>query len=199
MSGLTTGAIIALILKYKYLIIFPIAVLEGPLISIVVGFLAYGGYLNLVFAFVLLICADLVGDSLYYTIGRFGRDRFIKKYGHYIGINAERVQKLETQFEHHHWKIIVVGKTQAIGSLILVVAGVAKAPFRKFLWYNLLGTIPKTMLFILIGYFFGHGLQTINTLSNSIGIVSITMSFALVVFYVAFKLYVKRKNHLNDQ
>ncbi|MCX6788630.1 MAG: DedA family protein [bacterium] len=199
MSGLTTSAILALIIKYKYLIIFPIAVLEGPLISMAVGFLIYSGYLNAFFAFTLLILADLVGDSLYYSIGRFGRKTFIHKYGRYIGINEERVLKLETQFEHHHWKIIAVGKTQAVGSLILVAAGIANAPFKKFLWYNLLGTVPKTLIFVFIGYFFSHGFEAITSFSNSIGIISIGMSVALLIFYIVFKMYLKKKSHLNGQ
>lgn len=197
MSGLSTAVIIALIAKYKYLIIFPIAVLEGPLISIIAGFLTYAGYLNAYFAFLLLVLADLVGDSFYYSIGRFGRTGFIHKYGRYIGINEERVKNLEEQFTHHHWKIIAIGKTQAIGSLILVAAGLANAPYKKFLQYNLLATIPKTALFILVGYFFGHGYQEITAFSNSFGLASIVLSLALIVFYVAFRLYLKGKNRLN--
>lgn len=198
MSGLTTGVIIALLIKYKYLIIFPIAVLEGPLIAIAAGFLIYAGYLNLFAVFMLLLFADLVGDSIYYSIGRFGRARFIHKYGRYIGINEARVESLEKQFAQHHWKIIAIGKTQAIGSLILVAAGIANAPFRKFLWYNLLATVPKIILFLAIGFFFSHGLQAITIFSNSIGLASIVLSLALVVFYLIFRLYLKRKNHLHD-
>ena len=199
MTGLTTAAIIALLIKYRYLLIFPIAVLEGPIISMVVGFLIYMGYLNGMAAFGLLILADLVGDSLYYFLGRFGRKRFLHKYGHYIGMNEARILVLEKQFEKNHWKILAVGKTQAIGSLILVAAGVAKAPFDKFLWYNLLGSFPKVLFFILVGYFFGHGYLEINRFSGYTGWISISLSVLLVLTYLAVKLYLKKKNRLNGQ
>ena len=199
MTGLTTAAIIALLIKYRYLLIFPIAVLEGPIISMVVGFLIYMGYLNGMAAFGLLILADLVGDSLYYFLGRFGRKRFLHKYGHYIGMNEARILVLEKQFEKNHWKILAVGKTQAIGSLILVAAGVAKAPFDKFLWYNLLGSFPKVLFFILVGYFFGHGYLEINRFSGYTGWISISLSVLLVLIYLAVKLYLKKKNRLNGQ
>ena len=199
MTGLTTAAIIALLIKYRYLLIFPIAVLEGPIISMVVGFLIYMGYLNGMAAFGLLILADLVGDSLYYFLGRFGRKRFLHKYGHYIGMNEARILVLERQFEKNHWKILAVGKTQAIGSLILVAAGVAKAPFDKFLWYNLLGSFPKVLFFILVGYFFGHGYLEINRFSGYTGWISISLSVLLVLTYLAVKLYLKKKNRLNGQ
>lgn len=199
MTGLTTAAIIALLIKYRYLLIFPIAVLEGPIISMVVGFLIYAGYLNGAVAFGLLIFADLVGDSLYYFLGRFGRKRFLHKYGHYIGMNEARILVLEKQFEKNHWKILAVGKTQAVGSLILVAAGVAKAPFDKFLWYNLLSSLPKTLFFILIGYFFGHGYIEINKFSGYTGWISISLSVLLIFLYFAVRLYLKKKNRLNDQ
>lgn len=199
MTGLTTAAIIALLIKYRYLLIFPIAVLEGPIISMVVGFLIYAGYLNGAVAFGLLIFADLVGDSLYYFLGRFGRKRFLHKYGHYIGMNEARILVLEKQFEKNHWKILAAGKTQAVGSLILVAAGVAKAPFDKFLWYNLLSSLPKTLFFILIGYFFGHGYIEINKFSGYTGWISISLSVLLIFLYFAVRLYLKKKNRLNDQ
>ena len=199
MTGLSTTAIIALLIKYRYFLIFPIAFLEGPIISMVVGFLIYAGYLSGIVAFGLLILADLVGDSFYYFLGRFGRKRFLTKYGRYIGMNEARILVLEKQFEKNHWKILAVGKTQAIGSLILVAAGVAKAPFDKFLWYNLLGSFPKTLIFILIGYFFGHGYLEINKFSGYTGWASISLSILLVFSYIAVRFYLKKKNRLNGQ
>ena len=49
----------------------------------------------------------------------------------------------------------MVGKTQALGSPILVAAGIAKAPFGKYILYNTLGSLPKVILFQVIGYYFG--------------------------------------------
>lgn len=192
MTGLSVASLLLVIQRYGYLIIFPIAVIEGPVISIISGFLLYSGIFNFFVLYPLLVAADLAGDSLYYVIGRFGGRRLISKFGNKFGIGEERLFALEQKFDKHHWKIIAIGKTQAIGSLILMSAGVARARFGAFLRYNLYATLPKTLLFVAIGYFFGHGVSQISGTTSFIGWASIGASLLLVVGYVIFRIYIKK-------
>lgn len=131
-------------------------ILEGPMITFVAGFLVYLNYFEVEDIIILSILANTLGDILHYLAGRWGRGKLVLKYGHYVGITPERVIKLEKHFEKHGGKTLLFGKvTLAFGSLTLVSAGVARYPFWKFLLFNSLGEIPKTLLFFALGYYFG--------------------------------------------
>ncbi len=148
--------VVQLLILYKYLILFPIAVLEGPIIAVIAGFLITTGHLKFLPVFLIVLAGDIVGDVLYYTIGRYGGRPFIRRWGHYIGLHAERLASVEDHFHKHPKKTLFFGKTQSWGSLILVAAGVSHMPLGLFAWVNLVSSIPKTILFISLGYYFGR-------------------------------------------
>ena len=101
-----------------------------------------------------------------------------------MGITSERVQKLESHFDKHTVKTLVFGKwTQALGSVVLVSAGVAKIPFKKFVIFNFLPTLPKSLVFVLIGYFFGYAYVQINHYINYGSIALGVIVFVFLFFY----------------
>ncbi|MEK7195152.1 MAG: DedA family protein [Patescibacteria group bacterium] len=137
--------------------LFPIVVVEGPVVTVIAGFLSSLGHLSLFIAYWVIVAGDIAGDSIYYAVGRWGREGFIERWGHYVGITVERVRRLEKYFTQHSGKTLMIGKiTHAIGAVILIAAGVARVPFRRFVLFNFIPTLPKSLVFILIGYYFGQ-------------------------------------------
>lgn len=152
------------ILQYKYLVIFPFSVFEGPIITIISGFLASAGMLNFWVVYAVVVGGDLFSDNMYYVMGRFGRQKFIDKYGKYFGLHPERVAKMELHFQNHPWKIFTFGKfAHGTGSIILVAAGISRVPYFKFIGYNIPTTLLNSMLMLVIGFYFGHAYKTIDT------------------------------------
>lgn len=178
--------IIPILLRYKYWIIFPISVVEGPIISILSGFLVAGGILNPVGIFLILVLGDVMGDGLYYAIGRWGGRRFIHRWGHLFRLNEDSLLYVEKHFQNHPVKTLLFGKAQALGSVILAVAGIAKMPFLKFLWLNFLGTCIKTAMLLCIGYYFGQAYLKIDRYLNYIGL-TITFVSVLIIIYLILK------------
>ena len=160
----TLDNLIHLFQHFKYLIIFPVSVVEGPIITIISGFLSSVGQLNFWLALGTVALGDLVGDSLYYALGRFGHERFVQtKFGRRLGLSPERVIRIEKHFEIHPWKTFTFGKfAHGTGSLILVASGIAKVPYWEFLGYNIPTTLLNSSLLIVIGYFFGHAYNRID-------------------------------------
>ena len=179
-----------LILTYRYAIIFPIAVIEGPIISIIAGFLASSNYLNIYFTYVLLVFADLVGDTMYYAIGRFGGNYFIKRWGWLLNLDSSKILKLEHHFDKHGGKWLSFGKTQGVGSPILVAAGVVKMPYSRYMWINIIATLIKSFLLIMIGYYFGRAYVSINDYFIKISILSL-----LAIVIVAIVYYLSRQRN----
>lgn len=185
--------VISLLISYRYLFLFPVAVVEGPIITIIAGFLCTLGYFNPFVIYVVVIVADLVGDVTYYAIGRYGGKGLIERRGRYFGITTNRVEQLERHFQHHAAKTLIVGKIlHGFGAVILLAAGVAKVPFKKYVWYNLLPTIPKSLILLLIGIYFGKAYTQINGILNYTTIGTITIALMLIGGYFGLKRFTKR-------
>jgi membrane protein DedA with SNARE-associated domain len=145
----------------RYVGLYPITVIEGPLITILAGSLAASNQLNFVLAYVIIIAGDLTSDTLYYSIGRFGRDTFIKKKGKYIGLSEERLLKVDRHFLHHAGRTLILGKLAfSVEAPFMVAAGMARYSYSRFIAIMLIGALPKSLALMLIGYFFGFSLTT---------------------------------------
>jgi len=174
--------------------VFPIAVVEGPIISVLSGFLVGNGVFNMYIAFLVLLAGDVVGDSIYYAIGRYGGLSLIKKIGPYIGVTEERMEKLRDRFHRHDWKLLLFAKTQAIGSIVLVTSGIVKMPFWRFIFYNTIGSIPKIMLFMVIGFYFGRAYLLINTYMGYFAIAWLVLAILMIILYFYLRKYIQDKN-----
>lgn len=186
--------IVILLLRYQYWILLPAAVVEGPIVATLSGFLVSLGVFQILPAFLILVAGDILGDTLYYALGFWSRVRGIPSWLKYIGITEDRVRKLESYFDAHGEKIVLLSKTQAIGAAILFSAGVGKMPFRKYLLYNALGTIPKVLLFGLIGVYFGKGYSQIKIYIDYAGMASFLLALFLIGIYVFVRKYASSRN-----
>jgi len=192
MQFLTTHVIPGL-LQYKYVFLFPAVVIEGPIITIVAGFLASLGFFNVFVVYGLAVTGDLTGDCIYYAIGRYGRTGLINKWGRYLGITVERVEKLENHFQHHRGKTLITGKiAHGVGAGILLAAGLAKMPFGEFLRFNFLATLPKSLILLLIGFYFGEAYARIYHYLDYVELGTIAVAIILVVIYFITKYRAQR-------
>lgn len=175
------STVIQWLIHYRYFLFFPIVVVEGPIITIVAGFLASLGQMNFYMAYILAFTGDLVGDSMYYCLGRWGSNPYLARWIKQLGLTKEKLAHLESYFVRHAGKTLILTKfTQGIGFAVLIAAGLARVPYRKFLWYNFLPTIPKSMILLLVGFYYGKAYLRINDYLNY---VSFTI-FSLVLFYI---------------
>ena len=81
--------VIGWIILYRYVLIFPLAFFEGPMITIIAGFLLSLGYFNFWLLYCIIILSDIAGDITLYAVGRYWGKAFIRKFGHYVGITKQ--------------------------------------------------------------------------------------------------------------
>ncbi len=146
------------LIQYKYAILFPIATLEGPIITLASGFLVSLGILSFIPTLLIVFSGDLISDSFYYSMGKRGR-KFVERIK-FLHISDERLKKVEKHFEKHPGKTFIVSKASyGVGSLFLMAAGVSKMSYQKFLEYiTPLNAIRSTIL-LLAGYYLGTAVR----------------------------------------
>ncbi len=182
--------IVQLLLAYKYLILFPLAFIEGPAVTIIAGFVSSLGIMNLWIALITVIIADLAADSMYYAIGRFGREKFVERWGRFVGIDAKKAEYMEENFSEHVGKSLWIGKTTlVIGIAFLVTAGLIRYPYKKFMVINLAATSLKSLVFILIGFYFGHTFNLLKRDLNYLMAGTTIIAIALIsLFFIRKKI-----------
>jgi len=190
---LTLAEIYLNLIQFQYLILFPIAAIEGPIISIIAGFLIAQGLMNPYLAVVIIIIADLVGDGLYYSLGRWGMSVGLKLFR----LSQEKLQQLESHFDIHGGKTILFSKiAHGIGTSFLFAAGAARMPFGKFLYYNILGTIPKSLTLVAIGYLFGQSYVRIGKYFDYYALFTLTIGVILITACILIAKRMRKKENL---
>lgn len=182
-----------LLIRFGYPLIFVITIVEGPIVTVISSFLASLGYFNVYMVYAVVVSADMTGDILWYSLGYFGRKHFIERYGHYIGITTGRIIKLESHFSSHAGKTIFLAKiTHAIGLPFIIAAGMARVRFKTFFFYSIWATLPKSLIFVLLGYYAGTSYKKINTVLKDFTIAVVLLVVAFGVLYYLRQKYLEK-------
>lgn len=189
MALLPLARIVPMLGRYGYTMLLPIAVVEGPAMAMIAGALVAGGQLNGVAACLLLIAADLVGDAGYYGLGRFGHAPLVAAISKRLKLTPERLAPLERRFHDNDWKLLMIGKTQALGSIILYFAGASRMSFVRYMLLNVVGTTPKVVLFELIGYFLWRGVLHSARYVDYLTLVLFGLALVLLLAYWLVRRY----------
>ena len=154
---MTTSADIATIITDNGIaILAPLAVVEGPIVTIVASYLASLHLLRLVDVIFCVIIGDVIGDCILYWVGRGALDWLPLALRVRFGVSRRRMAVLMRTFRDNGVRVLVVGKlTHAAGFAVLIGAGAARMPFGTFVLANLLATIPKSLALVALGYMFG--------------------------------------------
>jgi membrane protein DedA with SNARE-associated domain len=155
--------------NYGYLAVAGFVLLEdfgvpvpGETILILGAVYAGTGRLNIVLVGLIGFLAALIGDNVGFAIGHFGGRPLVERFGRYILLTPERLDKATGFFERHGGKIVAIarfveGLRQANG----IVAGISGMHWAKFLVFNALGAALWVIVWTSVGYFSGSHIDTI--------------------------------------
>lgn len=185
---LTLDSIVQAIESYGLLVLFLLAVIEGPIATVIGGYVASLGYLNIFAVYCVVVAADLVGDSICYALGRFGYHLAIAHWSSPLGLTETRMAKLEHQFQSGGGKILLTGKlTHAAGFFVLIAAGASQLNFGTYLWFNLLGTLAKSLFLLVVGYTLGNAYKDIDVYISRASFAVLIVGAISGLFYLAHK------------
>ena len=187
---ISLDTILLLLKEFGYFIFLPLTIIEGPIVTVIGGYLVSLHIFSFLITYVLAVAGDIIGDVIYYGLGRWG-NKFFSKRESFLGIRVERARKFEARFHANAGKVLLLGKwTQSIGAPILFAAGMARMPLNTFLFFNTLGSLPKTLLLVVLGYYSGEAYKQISTYIEYAGYIAFL--FIIVGFLVSFIMKRKR-------
>jgi membrane protein DedA with SNARE-associated domain len=163
----------------------------GETVLIAAAVFAGSGRLNIVAVGVTGFLAAVLGDNLGYAIGCFGGRALVLRWGKYVFITEERLDKAQSFFNRHGGKIIVIarfleGLRQANG----IIAGITGMRWLRFVVFNMIGAALWVGCWVSVGYFAG---QHIGTIYDYITRYSLYALIALAVAVAAWIVFRVRK------
>lgn len=163
----------------------------GETVLIAASVYAGAGRLNIVAVGVIALAAAVLGDNVGYAIGRFGGRELALRFGRYVLLTEERLDKAEAFFTRHGGKIVTVarfieGLRQANG----IIAGITGMRWLKFLAFNALGAALWVATWTSVGYLAG---DHITTIYNDVNRYALYFAGVVVVLIVLFVIRRRRK------
>ncbi|NTW50610.1 MAG: DedA family protein [Chlorobiales bacterium] len=167
--------------------------LPGDSLLITVGLVASQGQLDLTLAALTMTVAAILGDSTGYMVGNHvGMTLFNRPNSVFFA--REHLQKAQAFYDRHGGKTIFFARFMpVIRSFATTVAGTARMPYSKFLFYSVTGATAWVLFFTLLGYFVGTWLSEYHGIIN----LALAVAVALIIFgifYQALRLRFSRKH-----
>lgn len=183
------------ILQYRYWILIPLSLIEGPVIAFVAGTLAAVGYFNMYFLAALFFVRDVGLDGVYYAIGHFGaRTAFVQRMLKKIGVTQDHLEKVRILWERRPFTTMFLGKlSYGIASAFIVVAGTVRMPLCIFFKYGIVVAILQYGTLLFAGYYLGASFG--GSAAQIINNVQYVMAFAAVAIsvYYVFTWHMRKK------
>jgi membrane protein DedA with SNARE-associated domain len=104
----------------------------------------------------------VAGALVAYSIGYFGGRPIIERWGRYLRITPEDLDRTDEFFARHGTKAAFFGRLiPVIRSLVSFAAGVARMPLGPFVVFTALGSLPFTFVLVFAGLQLGANWESI--------------------------------------
>ncbi len=127
------------------------------------GYLVWEGRFSLGTVVLWGTIGNLIGSIIAYLIGFYGGRTLLEKYGKYILISGDDLNRAERWFKKYGSVSVLFSRMlPLIRTFISFPAGIARMPFGKFVVYTFLGSLPWSFfLTYYIGVMGGENWQNI--------------------------------------
>jgi membrane protein DedA with SNARE-associated domain len=166
----------------------------GETVLIVSALYAGTGRLNVWLVALIAFLAAILGDNVGFAIGHFGGRPLAERYGKYILLTPDRLDKTANFFDRHGGKVIVIarfveGLRQANG----IIAGITGMHWKKFIPFNMLGAALWVGLWVSIGYFSGDHIDSIYRTATKYELYFGIAVGLVIVAWIAHRLWKHQK------
>ena len=188
---------------YGYLAIALLLLLENIGIPVIPGELAliagaiFAGTgragLNIVLVGIVAVVAAVIGAEIGYLIGRFAGRELVLRYGKYVLLRPEHLDRAEAVVSRYGGIVVVVarfivGLREANG----IIAGITQMRARTFAFFNVFGACAWVATWVSIGYFAGDHIDSIYGDINRYSLYVLVILVVLLLGYISWRLVRRR-------
>jgi membrane protein DedA with SNARE-associated domain len=161
--------------------------IPSELIMPLAGYTAAQGKANILLVILAGATGSIAGAYFWYQIGYWiGEERlkrFADRYGRWMTVSRDDIDKADDWFDEHGHKAVLVGRIiPTVRTLISVPAGLSEMPWKRFLIYSGIGSAVWTTGLALLGFALGSRYEVVGGWIDPI-------SLAIVAAIVAYYLY----------
>ncbi|MHB8841778.1 MAG: DedA family protein [Candidatus Aquicultor sp.] len=192
--------------KYGYLAVFFGVMLEnagvpvpGETILLTASGLSSQGRLSIFLVAAIAATAAVIGDNIGFAIGRFGGRPLVEKYGKYVFIRKEQIDRIDRFFTKHGPVAVFFARFIA-GARVLtaLIAGTSDMPWHEFLLFNALGALAWASAISALGYYgTTYGKQLLPIL-KSLHLSIYALAIVLVVVWLVSREVLARRKRKNQ-
>jgi membrane protein DedA with SNARE-associated domain len=187
--------IFALLLAYRYPILIPFSILEGPITTVIGGFFVSTGFMNPFVVYGIVVLSDIAGDALLYFIGYRGGG-FLLRHGAHFGVTEAKMEGAKDYFKENHRKAIIFSKLfHGIGFTGLIAAGSLKVPYKRYFRTCVLVSIIQSACFLILGIFFGGAYVQISKYLNYFAALISVVALVIIIVVVYKYTDIKKIQH----
>lgn len=107
---------------------------------------------------------NLLGSLIAYFAGFFGGRPLIEKYGKYLLISREDIDRAQGWFSKYgSWSVFFSRLLPVVRTFISLPAGMARMPLGKFCLYTFLGSLPWSFVLTYVGVIMGEQWPSLET------------------------------------
>ncbi len=195
--------ILLLILKFKYLILFPIAAVEGPVVTLIAGFLVSINILEFFPAYIIILLGDFIPDLIFYYIGTLGSyQKLVDKFqGSKTKIISSGLSTIERLWKTHPRKTMFFAKvTYGVATPFLISAGLIKMPLKKFISLTIPVTLLQCSTIFFIGYYLGQSFVLAQKYINYwLPIISLVIMLVIMLYVLIARLFKKEFTEFEEE
>ena len=193
--------VLAWITQYGYgaifvLLVFGIVGLPVPDETLLTftGYLIYKGHLSPPLAFISALTGSASGITVSYTLGRVFGMALIHRFGKYLHVTPERLDRAHAWFERiGHWALTLGYFIPGVRHLTAYAAGISSLEPPRFALFAYTGSLLWVSTFLSLGYLLGERWQVVQrNLDRYLLGVAVGLA-ALVVVYLVWRWWRRRQ------
>ena len=168
--------------------------LPGETVLIAASVYAGAGRLNVVAVGAVGFIAAVTGDNIGFAIGHYGGHALVLRWGRYVRLTEERLDKAEVFFNHHGaWIIMVARFIEGLRQANGIIAGTTGMRWLRFLVFNALGAALWVGTWVSLGYLAGSHIGTIYHYITQYSTYVLIALAVLLAGYIARRLLRRRR------
>ena len=140
---------------------------------------------NIPLAVAFATVGSVVGALVGYAIGAWGGRPLLDRYGRYVGIGSEDLDRADRWFDRWgSWAVFLGRMVPLVRTFVSYPAGISRMPMGRFLLFSTLGSLPWNLALIVAGFVVGENYEAISAAMKPyeylIYVVVIGVTFILV-------------------